>query len=458
MDKMTKANKHTKKNSFPEFEKILETLEDGKSTLTEEEIRSLTDLAEDRANAFHKIWDKVDDERKMLNMRAMLSAAHKDILLDYTAIVRTDLLSANPAIRRIALHLMQDLRTSWFLEEVIRITQTDTDPEIKKDAIEILGFFLDDLISQKHQQLKLERARRALLKLVNAEQQDICFCAMEALAYLDEEVIHPLIRLCFTSHDPQTLASGLRAVQRSMRAEWQQDVRENLDHEDPTVRIEAIRAAGALQMKSALDNILLLLTQFDRIDQETLDAAILAASQIGGEEASEMISLLEEVLESDEESIELFEQAKANLELLEFESQLYKKESSADVSSDESEYDQNDFYYLDLLRDRIAEMSDYATSDDDDDDDEEEEEFDSRQLDDLAAPDDEIDLDDEEDEYEERHLHHLGGHHPFKKIEDIDWSRYRIIENWEDEDEIHDQHKSPLDDMADDFLKKKRKK
>ena len=103
-------------------------------------------------------------------------------------------------------------------------------------------------------------------------------------------------------------------------------------------------------------------------------------------------------------------------------------------------------------------MSDYATSDDDDDDDEEEEEFDSRQLDDLAAPDDEIDLDDEEDEYEERHLHHLGGHHPFKKIEDIDWSRYRIIENWEDEDEIHDQHKSPLDDMADDFLKKKRKK
>lgn len=450
MDNMTKENKYTKKNSLPQFEKILETLKEGNSTLTEEEIRSLTDLAEDQANAFHKIWDKVDDERKMLNMRAMLSAAHKDILLDYTAIVRTDLLSANTTIRRIALHLMQDLRKSWFLEEVIQIAQTDIDPEVKKDAIEILGFFLNDLISQKHQQHKLEKARGALLKLVNAEQQDICFCAMEALAYLDEEVIHPLIRLCFTSHNPQTLASGLRSVQRSMRAEWQQDVRENLDHEDPTVRIEAIRAAGALQMQSALDNILLLLTQFDRIDQEMLDAAILAASQIGGEEASEMISLLEEVLESDEESIELFEQAKANLELLEFESQLYDEASSADAPSDESEYDQTDFYYLDLLRDRIAEMSDSPASYENDDDE-------AFQLNNLAALDDEIDLDDDEDEHEESHLHHLGGNHPFKKIEDIDWSRYRIIENWEDEDEIHDQHRSALDDKADEFLKKKRK-
>lgn len=199
---MTKKSKHTGEKSLPKFEKILETLKEGKFTLSEEEIRSLTDLADDQANAFHKIWDKLDDEHKLQNMRAMLSAAAEDILLDYTAIVRTDLLSANPAIRRIALRLMQDLRKSYFLEEVIRIAQTDSDPEAKKDAIEILGFFLNDLISQKHQQHKLEKARSALLELVNAEQQDVCFCAMQALAYLDEEVIHPLIRLCFASHDP----------------------------------------------------------------------------------------------------------------------------------------------------------------------------------------------------------------------------------------------------------------
>ncbi len=451
---MTKKSKHTKENSLPKFEKILETLKGGESALSEEEIRSLTDLADDQANAFHKIWDKLNDELKLQNMRAMLSAAAEDILLDYTAIVRTDLLSPNPTIRRIALHLMQDLRKSYFLEEVIRIARTDTDPEAKKDAIEILGFFLNDLISQKHQQHKLEKARSALLELVNAEQQDIRFCAMEALAYLDEEVIHPLIRLCFTSHDPQTLASGLRAVQRSMRTQWQQDVLENLDHEDPAVRIEAIRAAGALQMQSALEKILLLLTQFDRIDQETLDTAILAASQIGGDEASEMISLLEEALESDEESIELFEQARSNLELLEFESKLYDEESFEDEHADESEYDQNDFYYLDLLRDRIAEMSDYLTSVEADD----EGGFDSRRLDNLAELDDEIDLDEDEDDHEDGHLHHLGCHHPFEKIEDIDWSQYRIIENWEDEDKIHDQRKTPLDEKADDFLKKKRKK
>lgn len=451
---MTKKSKHTGEKSLPKFEKILETLKEGKFTLSEEEIRSLTDLADDQANAFHKIWDKLDDEHKLQNMRAMLSAAAEDILLDYTAIVRTDLLSANPAIRRIALRLMQDLRKSYFLEEVIRIAQTDSDPEAKKDAIEILGFFLNDLISQKHQQHKLEKARSALLELVNAEQQDVCFCAMQALAYLDEEVIHPLIRLCFTSHDPQTLASGLRAVQRSMRAQWQQDVLENLDHEDSTVRIEAIRAAGALQMQSALGKILHLLTQFDRIDQETLDAAILAASQIGGDEASEMISLLEEVLESDEELIELFEQARSNLELLEFESKMYDEESFEDENVDESEYNQSDFYYLDLLRDRIAEMSDYPTSDEADD----ESGFDSRRLDKLAELDDEIDLDEDEDDHEDGHLHPLGGHHPFEKIEDIDWSQYRIIENWEDEDEIRDQLKTPLDEKADDFLKKKRKK
>lgn len=441
--------KKEKKYPSSELEAIITKLKTKNGQLSVDEIRSLTDLPEEKAHSFLAVWNTLDELRRESIMRTMLATASADMLLDYTAIVSGDLANANLVIRRIALNLMQDIRNSVFLDQVIHLAQTDPDPEVQKDAIEILGFFLNDLIGKKHQAHKTDRARAALLSLLEAKREDIRFQAMQALAYWDDEAIRPLIRHCFTCHDPGVLCAGLKAVQRSMNDLWVQDVLENLDHEDHTVRLEAIRAAGALQTRSALNKILLLLTQFDRLDEETLDAAILAASQIGGDEAAEMISLLEETLASDEETADLFEQAHANLELIEFESKMFSEDSEPNADSDESEYDENDFYYLGLLRERISELSDYMNDDDSSEDDDADQDYS------FAGEDDsEDDLDFDDDEEDASHLHHLSHHHPFEKIEEIDWSQYRIIENWDDEKNFDDLGHSKLDDSADDFLKK----
>lgn len=444
--------KKEKKYSSSELETIINKLKTKNGQLSVDEIRSLTDLPEEKAPSFLAVWNTLDEFRRESIMRTMLATASADMLLDYTAIVSSDLANANPVIRRIALNLMQDIRKSAFLDQVIHLAQTDPDPEVQKDAIEILGFFLNDLIEKKHQAHKTDRARAALLSLLEEKREDIRFQAMQALAYLDDDTIRPLIRHCFTCHDPNVLCAGLRAVQRSMNDQWVQDVLENLEHEDHTVRLEAIRAAGALQMRSALDKILLLLTQFDRLDEETLDAAILAASQIGGDEAAEMLSLLEEALASDEETADLFEQAHANLDLIEFESKMFSEDNESNAESDESEYDENDFYYLGLLRERISELPDYMNDDDSSEDDSMDQKFSF----DFEGEDNDFedDLDFGDDEEDASHLHPLNHHHPFEKIEEIDWSQYRIIENWDDEKSFDDLGHSKLDDSADDFLKK----
>jgi hypothetical protein len=55
-----------------------------------------------------------------------------------------------------------------------------------------------------------------------------------------------------------------------------------------------------------------LLAQFDQLDDDILDATILTASQLGGNQVREMIEMIEEVFEDEEDMVDLFEEAKSN--------------------------------------------------------------------------------------------------------------------------------------------------
>jgi HEAT repeat protein len=108
---------------------------------------------------------------------------------------------------------------------------------------------------------------------------------------------------------------------------------------DYEIQYEAVRAAGELELTSAIDNLVGMLEE-DEVDPDIRLAAIWSLSQIGGDAARDTLSALLESSEDDEE-IELIESAldnmdtggdRQNLKLLDFDPD---EEDDGELSNDE---------------------------------------------------------------------------------------------------------------------------
>ena len=134
--------------------------------------------------------------------------------------------------------------------------------------------------------------------------------ALESLGYSSLPEIHKLINRAVALQDNEWLASGLYAMGRSADPSWAKVIRENLNHQDESVREEAVRAAGELELKDIREKLLAMLDEEE--DDDIRAAAIWSLSQIGGEGVREAFSQLMETAE-DDEFIDFLENAIDNL-------------------------------------------------------------------------------------------------------------------------------------------------
>jgi HEAT repeat protein len=97
---------------------------------------------------------------------------------------------------------------------------------------------------------------------------------------------------------------------RSANERWIPQVKRMLDNPSPTIRLEAVRAAGELEDKSSFPRLMDMINDDD--DEEICLAAIWSLSQIGGEGVRE---LLEKAYEdsADDEIRDFIESALDNL-------------------------------------------------------------------------------------------------------------------------------------------------
>jgi len=119
--------------------------------------------------------------------------------------------------------------------------------------------------------------------------------ALEALGYSSNDEIPDLIEKAFRSEDFRFTASALYAMGRSADNHWDKYVLANLESSHVDVQLEAIRAAGELDIKKARTKLLQLVDGGD-LDEEVFYAAIWSLSQIGGDGVK---AIFEEILESD---------------------------------------------------------------------------------------------------------------------------------------------------------------
>jgi len=418
-----------KKNQFSD---ILSELRENNRELTYKEIQSFSDLSEENLAQFRQTWNLLSNKRKEMFFELLLVEFMSNTLMDFSEIALIGLNDEDPIIRRGSLKLLMDNRKSYFLDQLISISKQDPDTEVRLDAISTLGYFLMDMETAERGKNKAKKVLKALESLMESPDKLTRLRVMEALAYVDHPAIIPLVYASLTSNIDTEIASGLRAVQNSLNQRWAANVIENLDHPNPDVQYEAIKAVGELQLKRARNRILRLLAQFDQLDDDILDATILTASQLGGNQVREMIEMIEEVFEDEEDMVDLFEEAKSNLELIDFQKQMAGNPDLKDLfieeSDDESENIEED--YIQILRERIENLPEYEESED--------------KFEEIEEENEEGEDEDESD-YPNRHSHR---HSSFS---DIDWSHFRIIEDLRKESEdLEDEDFSDLDEFEED--------
>ena len=132
---------------------------------------------------------------------------------------------------------------------------------------------------------------------------------LESLGYSSREEISTLIREAFASPERKWKASALVAMGRSANQEWQPEVLSMLKSKYLLLQLEAARAAGELELQDAVP---FLLEMLEDADDDLRRVCIWSLSQIGGEEASDILDQLYEEAE-DVEELEFIESALENL-------------------------------------------------------------------------------------------------------------------------------------------------
>ncbi|GEM_PF-1421999 len=421
------------KNSNSKFSEGLETLKNSQRELTYKEVQAFSDLETDRLDQFVKVWNYLSDKRKAMLTELMFIESYNNTMVDFSAVALLALNERDPFVRRISLKLLSENRKRTFLEKAILLSRSDPDLTVRLEAISVLGFFLTDMEKSARHREKANAALHALEMLQDVDDPAIQMQVMEALAYIDQPGILPKIRACLASSDDFAICAGLRAVQNSLNDQWSEDVLDLLDHTNPDIQLEAVKAAGLLQLKKARPIIFrMLATEFDSVDNEMLEALIIAASQFGGEQAKEMIEELEEVFEDEEDMTDLFDEAKSNLEFAAFQEKLAQHPDLQAVfgNEDEAEWEDEDseaINYVELMREHIENLPPFVEQVEDDEDD---------YLDTASFDDDDDDDDDDEEDDEEIRL--KPHHHRSNSMLDIDWSQFRIIEDLSHEDDLLD--------------------
>ncbi|WP_322507827.1 HEAT repeat domain-containing protein [Anaerolinea sp.] len=295
------------------FDRVIKALLDESTPFSPTYLHRFSDLEEEELDALKQVWNQIQPTRRLALLSDLEEISDADTLVFFDNVARIALNDEHGAIRAQAIRLL------WLSEDAELIPLylnflSDPEAEVRAEAAGALGKFvylgeLEELPEQT-----LHEIENRLIDVVRGKDQALVRRrALEALGFSSREEVPLLVREAYQTNDPDWVASALMAMGRSYDKEYEPEVKRMLKHPKVNVQLEAIRAAGELELESARRPLLDLLEE-EAQDSEVRYAAIWALSQIGGEQVRETLEKIAEETEDDEE-LEIVEQALDNLQL-----------------------------------------------------------------------------------------------------------------------------------------------
>ncbi|MCX6078993.1 MAG: HEAT repeat domain-containing protein [Chloroflexi bacterium] len=296
------------------FSTILTALTNLEQAFPSRYLVRFSDLDSANLSAFLQAWPQVPLARKRALLKNLTDHFEDDTLVSFETIAAKLLRDEDAEVRTRALKLLDETIDTRLIPDLVKMIQTDPEPEARARAATVLGQFvrigeMGELIDGKR-----EMVEETLLKAAHNEHTSIARAALEALGYSSRPELDILITSAFNHPDPLWQAAALFAAGRSADNRWQEQIITGLLSEDVPVRLVAVQSAGELELKAARKPLLDMLE--DELDDDVFQAIIWSLSQIGGEDVRTFLEALLAEAEDDDQ-IEYLEDAMANLSFTE---------------------------------------------------------------------------------------------------------------------------------------------
>lgn len=301
------------KRSHVTFKEVATALLDNCRPFSPRYLHHFSDISSSDLEDLKKIWLQVNLDRRVALLEDLEELAEADTVVSFNGVARFALSDPEGRVRATAIRLMWESDDVRLVPVFTKMMFEDKEEIVRAQAASALGLFvyigeLEAIPSFSHQKIEDD-----LLKVLSGTDNPIVRRrALESLGFSGREEVSVLIRKAYDDGDTQWLASALFAMGRSADEQWEESILKNLDHSDPDVQVEAIRAAGQLELDSAREPLLKKIGEGEGLDVDLRAAVIWSLSQIGGERVREELDKLYDATE-DESEAEYIEDAMDNL-------------------------------------------------------------------------------------------------------------------------------------------------
>lgn len=432
------------KSGRTNFDNVLIMVKDHPENVFEKHARMLSDLNAERAARLRMVLAELAAEPRAAFYQGMHKSCMNYFEYDFTPIAKIGIEDPDGAIRAASIHVLgfEDSREIGSL--ILQKALEDPDERTQIAAIEILGQYMYESAIENRIPVSKGKLHETLEKLIENKNKAIRRAAVVSYAISEKERVKEIISGYLAGTDREELIAGLTAVRHALGEDWDESVLELMRHEDEDVSIEAIRAAGALQMKEALPALYEILSRFDRISPDLLITAAEAVAEIGDEGSLDVLETLgEAVVDMDSEITDAIDDC---IDTLNVSIHMGLYDEGAERNHKPKHVRAALENAIEAAREQCLTILEEKIPHD-------------------LEDDEPIDLDEDEDECDcgEHHHHHHHHdhehhHHHDNPLEGMDLSRFRILDDLEayeaaaDRDADEDELWAEFEDMAEEDL------
>ncbi|MDR3578292.1 MAG: HEAT repeat domain-containing protein [Anaerolineaceae bacterium] len=333
------------------FNQVITALLDNNSPFSPTYLHRFSDITPEDLTELKKAWPQVTSDRRAAVLEDLEELAESDTLVNFDDFSRSVLDDANPRARAAAIRLLWECEDTRLVPTFIRLMEKDDDLVVRASAATALGLFIYLGELEEISDTVLKKVEESLLTTVASQEPALVRRrALESLGFSSRPEVPAIIEKAYDDGDKEWQASALFAMGRSADSRWERPVLDKLEDTETDVQLEAVRAAGALELESARQDLLELLASDTETDEEITAAAIWSLSQIGGGNVRDALEALLDHTD-DDDLAEYIEQALDNLNFTEE----FPEFSMLDFDPQE--------------KDKLDQIIDLAEEDEDDDED-----------------------------------------------------------------------------------------
>lgn len=287
----------------PSLEDLFRTLENeslsNQSVVPAAIIYGLSDLTAEELRKIEPVWNPLPAVAKHRVLHALNEASEAMFELNFRAIARLCLEDASSLVRAASIDLLWTDESAETMRSLMNLAESDDDAAVRARALEQLGRFI---LLGEYGDMPADLAAEAQslvygIHVDTAEPLEIRRRSLEALANSSHPRVSSLIKTAYADGNHELKIGAIYAMGRTCSAMWRSQLLDELESADGECVYEAIRACGQIQLKEVARRV----GEFTLSDDQELQLiAIWSLGEIGGRQAFEILSSLDEIVTDDD--------------------------------------------------------------------------------------------------------------------------------------------------------------